>query len=139
MRIRKSIERWFPVTGDPDGAQIKIKHLTPGEIQDIVDVAIVQEIEYRPDPKNPAGNPIPVMRSTNNRRKDREETVVACVKGWKKFFDANDKPLAFNLKNIRRAIREIDGFVQFVNECRERLGADLEMEKGEQEKNSPNT
>jgi hypothetical protein len=43
MRITKITERWFDVPNDPDNARLKIKHLSPGEIQDIFDKVFIQK------------------------------------------------------------------------------------------------
>ena len=133
MRISKQEERWFPVPDDPDEASVLIKHLSPGEIQDIVDDVMVQEIEYPLDDKGDRANP--VVRQKNNRRKDREKTILACVKGWKGFFDG-DKEMECTKENILRAIREIDGFSEFVAVCRTQLAADIADERVAQKKTS---
>jgi len=131
MRITKPRERWFPVPGDPDEAQVKIKHLLPGEIQEIVDAAMVQEVEYRQHGEEMR----PILRQINDQRKDREKTMLAAVRGWKNFYDEKDKPLQFSEPNVLRAMREIDGFIDFVGECREKIANDVEAEREAQEKN----
>lgn len=131
MRITKPEQRWFNVPADPDGASIQIKHLRPGEIQDIIDDVMVQEIEYNLED---GGNRRPILRQKNNRKKDREKTILACVVDWKKFYDANGKAMACTEDNVLRAIREIDGFAEFVGECRTRLTEDITAETAAQKK-----
>lgn len=131
MRISKPQARWFPVPKDPDEASILIKHLSPGEIQDIVDKVMVQEIEYA---MNESGDRTPILRQTNNRGKDRQLTILACAKDWKKFYDSEGKALAFTEENVLLAIREINGFSEFVGECREQLDKDIANEREAQKK-----
>jgi len=132
MRISKAVERWFPVPEDPDGARVKIRHLRPGEIQDIIDEVMVQEIEYQ-EPED-GGTGRPIIRQKNNRRKDREKTMQAAVVGWEKFYGRDGKALKCNADNILKAVREIDGFVEFVATCRDQLSEDIVAETTAQKK-----
>jgi len=47
MRISKTVERWFEVPEDSDKAELKIKHLTPGEEANVFDEAFKQEIKAK--------------------------------------------------------------------------------------------
>jgi hypothetical protein len=132
MRIKKVQERWFPAKGDPDGTEVLIRHLQPGETQDIAELALPQKISYVEDE---SGNMKPDFSISPQRAKERELTFSKCVVGWKNLYDTDDKPLKFNEKNLKRACREIEGFVEFVNECRETLAAEIAKEKEAQEKN----
>jgi len=132
MRISKDIARWFVVPNDKDKARVKVKHLRPGEIQDIIDDVMVQEIEYQ-QPED-GGDPKPILRQKNDRRKDREKTMMASVVGWEKFYDRDGKVLKCTPENILRAVREIDGFIEFVGICRQQLTDDLEVEAEAQKK-----
>ena len=80
------------------------------------------------------GNRKPILRQKNNRKKDREKTILASVSDWKKFYDADGKAMACNEENILRAIKEIDGFVEFVAECRNKLIEDIASETAAQKK-----
>jgi hypothetical protein len=132
MRIRKPDERWFQIENDPDNARVKIKHLTPGEIQDIVDDAYQIETVYV---KNEEGKLSPKMRQNHDRRLDRESTLKACIVDWENFYDENGNKLECNEDNIIRAAREIDNFTALIDEFRETLSNDISEEKEEQEKN----
>jgi len=132
MRIKRPKERWFPCVGDPDKARVLIKHLTPGEIQDLTDETMPQKIEYEQDDE---GNMVPNFSMVPKRKEEREQTLVLAVKGWENFFDENEKPLDCTEENIIRASREIDGFNEFIAECRNTLAKDIEKEKAGQEKN----
>lgn len=132
MRISKPKERWFKVPEDPDGSRIKIKQLLPGERQDIFDKVFSQEIEYD---MGDDGKMLPKMKQATNNKLDREITLTRVVVDWEKFFERDGTPLECNKKNIIRASREIDGFAEFVTECRQKLDNDLENEEKELEKN----
>ena len=132
MRISKPKERWFQIPNDPDNGRIKIRHLTPGERQDIMDLAYVQEIEYETDDE---GNMTPKLKQSTNRKLDREETLMRSVVDWEKFFDEAGKPLKCTPENIVRASREIDGFAEHAHECRMKLEKDFEEDEKKLEKN----
>jgi hypothetical protein len=136
MRISKPEARWFEAPGDPDGARIKVKHLTPGERQDIYDKTMTQEINYKPDEK---GNLQPMLRQVANKKEDREKTLTMRVVGWENVMDAEGKPLECTPDNVVRAAREIDGFVELVNGFAVQLEADIKTEREAQEKNLSST
>jgi|GEM_PF-896239 hypothetical protein len=132
MRISKTRERKFFVPEDPDKAWIKIKHLLPGESQDIFDQVFVQKIDYE---KGKKGKMEPKFSQETNKRLDRELTMQTCITGWGEFYDRKDQKMKCTPENIVRASREIDGFNEFVNECRETMAADIKQEKEDQRKN----
>jgi len=132
MRIKKVQERWFPAKGDTDGAEVLVRHLKPGEVQDIAEAALPQKISYAPDAK---GNMVPDFSISPQRSKERSLTFNLCVIDWKNFFDEAGKPLKFNEKNLLRAMREIEGFSEWINECRDVLAKEIAEENKAQEKN----
>jgi hypothetical protein len=131
MRIKKQAERWFDIPNDPDEGQILIKHLSPGEITDIMDEVFTQTIVYKADGDQ---EPQPEFIQETDKRKDREQTLVSSVVNWKKFFDQNEKPLKCTPENVIRASREIEGFNSLVTGFRERLAADIQKEAVKEEK-----
>ena len=132
MRIKKQIERWFDIPNDPDEGSILIKHLSPGEITDIMDEVFTQTIVYKAEDDDK--EPKPEFMQETDKRKDREQTLVASVINWKKFFDLKDKPLECTPENVIRASREIEGFNSLVTEFRERLAKDIQEEAAREEK-----
>lgn len=132
MRISKPKERWFPVPEDPDNARVKIRQISPGERNKIIDKAFSQEIDYVTDD---SGNMVPKVHHVTNRQVDREETVKACVVDWESFFDEKGNVLKCTLENVVRALNEIDGFFEHVSECRKKMSEDIAHEDEEQEKN----
>ena len=136
MRIKRTVERWFPCEGDPDEGSVLIRHLSPGEVQDIYDETMPQNISYEPDEK---GNMVPIFKTDMDRRVQREKTMTACIKDWKNFYGLEDETLECNEGNIIRASREIEGFNQFIDDCRNVLTKDIEEEKELQEKNLSST
>ena len=136
MRIKKQTERWFEIPDDSDGASIKIKHLNPGEVSDIMDGVFKQTIDYRTDGD---GKTQPEFTQETDKRKDRNETLLASVVNWKKFYDHEGKKLHFTPENVIRASREIEGFNELVTEFRVRLAEDIEKEKKKKPLNSKKT
>jgi hypothetical protein len=132
MRITKPKERWFEVPDDPDGAAVQIRQLTPGQRQDIIDKAFVQQVTYHQGGDKKMK---PIMTQKTDTRLDREQTIIKAVVDWKNFFDQDGAKLPCNPENIVRAIREIDGFAEFVADCRARLYNDLAEEEEDLEKN----
>ena len=133
MRIAKPKERWFPCDGDPDGGKVLIRHLPPGERQDIFDETMPQKIEYE---KDDDGNLEPKFSVEQDRTADRELTLKACIVNWEKFYEEDGKTLMeCNEKNITRASREIEGFNEFITGCRSELEKDINAEIKDQEKN----
>ena len=131
MRIKKQAERWFDVPNDPDEAQVLIKHLSPGEISDIMDEVFTQTIVYKADGDQ---EPQPEFMQETDRRKDREKTLVASVVGWKKFYDQDGKVLKYTSGNVIRASREIEGFDILITDFRKRLADDIQKEAAKEEK-----
>ena len=132
MRITKAIERWFKIPKDPDKARVLVKHLRPGEVQDIIDQVMVQEIVY--EQPEEGENPKGVLTQKNNRKMDREKTILACVTNWENFYDEEGKLMACDEANIMRAIKMIDGFTDFVGDCRKTLTEDVGNEMLAQKK-----
>jgi len=133
MRISKVIERWFDVEGDPDKARLKIKHMLPGETQDIFDQVFEQKVDYKKTGKK--GKLEPTFSQNTNKKLDRELTLSTVVVGWENIFDRDGKPLECTPENVIRASRDIDGFTELVNEFREILAADIKGERENQKKN----
>lgn len=131
MRIRKQVERWFDIPDDPDEGQILVKHLSPGEISDIMDEVFTQTIVYKTDGDQ---EPQPEFTQETDRRKDREKTLTAAVLDWKNFYDENGKDLKCTPDNVIRASREIEGFDALVTDFRKRLADDILKESAAEEK-----
>jgi hypothetical protein len=128
MRIKKQTERWFDIPNDPDEGSILIKHLSPGEISDIMDGVFKQTIRY------PEGSDLPEFTQETDKRKDREESLVARVKGWKKFYDQHGRVLVYSQENVIRASREIEGFNLLVTDFANRLAEDIAKETEQEDK-----
>ena len=132
MRIRKPIERWFPAPEDPDKAEVKIRHLTPGERQDISDQILSQDISYEQDAE---GKLKPIMKSRTDSKADREKKLIARLVDWKNMFDEDGQPMECTPENIIKASRKIEGFLDFVLERAKILEDDIIAEAKIQEKN----
>ena len=133
MRITKPKDRWFPCLDDPDNGKVLIRHLSPGEVQDIFDKTMPQKIEY--EKEDDSEDLIPAISIEPDRTADRELTLKACIVDWENFFDEKGEALECTHENIVRACREIEGFSIFVAQCRKRLEKDIKSEQEDQEKN----
>ena len=133
MRISKPVERWFDVPGDPDGAKIKIKPLSPREVTDIYDQAFKQTATYA---KGKDGKYEPTFSQETDKKLDRELTWTKSIVDWKNFYDHDDKPMKCTNANVIRAAGEIEGFATLIKELRDQLDLDIATEREEQRKNS---
>ena len=136
MRIIKPTERWFDVPNDTDNARLKIKHLTPGETQDIFDKVFVQNVNYKKVKKGKKESFEPEFSQQTDKKLDREMTLKMVVVDWQNFFDQDGNDLPFSPDNVVRASREIEGFNILVTELREQLAKDITEERELQIKNS---
>jgi hypothetical protein len=89
---------------NPDKARLKIKHLSPGEIQDIFDKVFVQKIDYKKG-KGKKAKLEPVFSQKTDKKLDRELTLTMTVIDWEGFFDKKDQPMVCTPENIIRASR----------------------------------
>ncbi len=133
MRIKKATERWFPCVDDPDGGKVLIRHLSPGERQDVSDKSMPSRIDYEADGD---GNMKPIFSIEPNRTTERDLIYQKSIVGWEEFFDEDGEQLDYTQDNVLRAIREIEGFSEFIDECRRTLESDIKAEIEGQEKNS---
>jgi len=132
MRISKANERWFEVESDLDKARLKIKHLSPGELQDIFDKVFKQNIDYK---KGKKGKMEPVFSQETDKKLDREMTISSVVVDWENVFDRQGKKMKCTPENVIRASREIEGFNDIVNEFKTIIETDIKQEKKDQKKN----
>ena len=133
MRITRPREAWFPCIDDPDGGKVLIRHLSPGERQEISEKSMPSRIDYEPDDE---GNMKPIFSIEPNRSTERDMIYQKCIAEWEGFFDEDGKPLEYTHSNVLRAIGEIEGFSEFIDECRRTLESDILLDQKEQEKNS---
>jgi len=128
MRISKTLERWFKIPQDPDNGEILIVHLRPGEVQEILTANMTQEFIYE------QGDERPRMIQRQNPGSNRDKQILSAVRNWKNFYDEDGKKMKCDEANVIKAIQKIDGFVEFVSECREKLAKDAKSDFEEQKK-----
>jgi len=133
MKITKPTERKFFFENDPDEAWIILRYLNPGERADIFDAVFDQQVEYKKNKES--GELEPVFRQSTNKKKDRETTFIKSIVEWGNFFDEDGSVLECTKDNIIRAMREIEGFIQAVQEFRATMESDIAQEREDQEKN----
>lgn len=136
-RLSAKKEMWYDITGDEDGAKIKILHLTPGDLQKISNETsrwvgksendkMVSELEYQP---------LQQLRLTR----------IAAVVDWDNFYDENGNKMKCSNKNVERYLnhdpelgKDADGksklFSEWLDYFREELAKTV-APKEELEKN----
>ena len=140
-RITKATERKFFLPNDPDKAWVMIKHLSPGEVQDIFDKVFTQEINYKktkskdPNQTKAKDSFEPEFSQKTNKGLDREMTLTSVVTGWGNFYGLDNKKAECTPENIMAFSRELDGFTEFIVESREELAKQIKEEKEAQIKN----
>ena len=134
MQIKKDIERWFDHPEDPEKSRHLIRYIKPGEMSQIINKATKFESIY--ENQNGRKGLVPTIKSYSDPSKIQTEIFMSCLIGWEKMFDYDGTPLEFNDKNKMRAMTEIKGYLEWVNECHDRLDETLESENGILEKNS---
>lgn len=133
MRIMKPVERWFPTPKDPDKSEVLIRHLLPGELLDTINEASNQETRYVIQEGEADLRPEMISRSKPGEIQRRQ--YLMAVRDWKNFFDESGSPMECTDENKVRAMRSIEGFIDFVSECRRKLAVDVERERVALEKN----
>ena len=142
-RITKATERKFYLPDDRDKAWVMIKHLSPGEVQDIFDKVFTQEINYKkvkevlPNQTKAKDKFEPEFSQKTDKSLDRELTLTAAVTGWGNFYGMDSKKAECTPENIMAFSRELDGFTEFIAESREELAKQIKEEKEAQAKNLP--
>lgn len=128
MKITKKTERWFKVKEDAGGAELLIGYLNPGKIREVSEKVSVDASNYK-DENDKGYTQAQIVNIL------ADALLVESVKGWKKMFDENGKELAFNEDNVRRAIKEIEGFIEVATRFQTELKADIKKDGEAQEKN----
>ena len=135
MRIRKAVNRWFEIPGDPDNARVHIHHLTPEESDSISDKAFTQDIVYEKGRKGKKGKSKPVFTNKVDNKLFRELSLQKAVIGWENFFDAAGGALECTFENILKIASTVEEFSELVSEFRDTLAEDIAQEREDQRKN----
>ena len=131
-KLSAKVEKWFKIPGDEDGAELKILHLKPGEVQRIeADTSrwvgksagedFVSELEYDP---------------YGQLRRLR----LAAVVGWKGFYGEDGEQLDCNAKNKELFMKE-DPLLgekrlsEWIDDFRKQLADSLKPQEEEAEGN----
>ena len=131
-KLSGKVEKWFAIPGDEDGAELKIVHLKPGEIQRIeADTSrwigkssgedFASELEY---------NPFAQMRRLR----------LAAVVGWKGFYGLDGEVLECTQSNKELYLNddpELGGkrLSEWIDEFRKQLAASLRPQEEQAEGN----
>lgn len=138
MRIGKEITAVFPVPNDPDGAEVTIIHLNPGQVEDIQERMKAYKTVMRRH-----GNTLePEIEQNSDLGDKRYMFVVESIKDWKNFKDAKGKDLPCDSRTkiaVSRATevtvtrdgdrKEVVAFPSWISECRSALAEQLLLER----------
>ena len=126
-------EKWFPIPNDPDGAEILVRHLKKGDIEDIEDQANRLETVVRRDP---SGAPNEETRVARLKGDARYLYLCAALRDWKHFFGLDGNPLECTDANKILMAREDEALGKFLVECRTLLAEEDAQEKETARKNA---
>lgn len=98
-KLTSVITRTFPIPGDPDKAELKIKHLKPGEIQKI-------ESEFTDWVGKANGEDSFTTELKFNPTLQQRAVRAASVVGWRGFRGFDDEVIECNRKNINLYLDE---------------------------------
>lgn len=136
MRLIDKKKAWYPVPNDPDGAEIEITYLTPGEEEDVREKMkqFKQVMRQQPD-----GSMQPEFVANDGMGDRRYLFITTAVTAWKGFKDEKGEDMPCTDKNKIRQARDWDGFGTFVAECRVDLAKKVKEEREQALGNSGST
>lgn len=122
-RLTLERKQWFEYPNDPDKAELEIKHLKPGVLQEIEskvnkivgkmaegDLGFTTELDIQPQIR-------------------REEIVKAAICGWKGFFNISGEETPCTDINKLKYLQELDDLYEVVEKMRADLTAVVEVEE----------
>lgn len=129
LKLTNKTERWFPVPQDESGeAQVKIKHLKPGEVADIE----ATTNDFTAKQKGEEDFQTEIKFRLNERTK---KLVLKSVTGLKGFVDEKGLTMECTERNVLRIMQEYGWFGEFVAECRDTLADEVAIAQEGAEKN----
>jgi hypothetical protein len=114
-RLTKEIKKWKKVPNDPDGAELLIKHIKPGDLQKIADETM--ELTQ-------SGNAV-YMDVKVDPGKKRWKVLTSAILDWRGYFDENGNHMEFNHDNLARVVIEEEGFSITVDMLRKELADEI--------------
>ena len=127
-KIAKRRTMWFDMPDDPVKGRIEVAHLTAGDVAEIRDQSMTLRNVFDAE----SGKPVSEQRI--DLALDRQLTVCAAVRGWENFMDEGGRQMPCTDENKRLWARE-DGFMAFLNQCREKLATLVQEERESATKN----
>lgn len=122
-KLKTRPEKWFELPDDPDGARVKIKHITSAESSRVAGRFVAYE-------KNDVGERMAVNIVAGNRA-----TAAAAIIAWEKFSDETGNEMPCTPANKELWLDE-EGFLEWINEKRQELADEAEKKSGDLAKNS---
>ena len=142
MRMKQTVACTFPIPNDPDKGEVTIKHLSPGEVDDLQEKVAGIAMRLR------EGEDGRLVREGDVKQLHGDEryiVVTSCVVGWKNVRDPDGVDMACDYAGIIRACREseiedeegkIITFSEFVGRCRDKLAKQVNARQEAAAKNS---
>jgi hypothetical protein len=133
-KITKPTTRKFFLPDDPYEGYVNIKHLLPGEVSVIHNQCFKQKVNYKAGKGKKDGYK-PEIKQESDPDLFRMLPARDSIVSWGGFLDEDDKEMPCNDANKELMINTLDNFVEWIDECREKIADDIAEEKEEQLKN----
>jgi len=132
MRLTTERSVWRDIPDDPDNARVEIRHIKPGEQQDIEDNIELYRAVLRPDATGALQREVTINPAKGDAR---YAFLCAAIKNWENFLDAAGIPLACTDENKILMARERKDLGQLVGTFRTELAAVVSAEQEAERKN----
>lgn len=137
MRLQKLTDGWFPIEGDPDGTEFKVKHLRSGEIKKITAATQKRRYEFREEPREGEDVklvPVPILEI--DQIEEKEMTILESITGWKNVYDSGGEIMPYSAKNkirfsLELSVDDYTAWLLFIDEKRKVLAEQITKEDEE--------
>jgi hypothetical protein len=102
-KVKPEISDWFDCPDDPYKGRVQVRLVPSGE-SDLIKERTREMVFTHGQP---------AIRMPDSKL----EHTIAAVKQWENFFDADDKPLKCTPANVKLICENVDGFIDFIDEC----------------------
>lgn len=141
MQVPKKITATFPIPNDPDKGEITLRHISPGEMEDIQGEMGIFETIMKPDDD---GKMSPEIRQNTGIGDKRYLLQVRSIDSWRNVRGEDGKDLPCTPENIIVVCREVEvmrddgafiGLPVWLHECRVKLAEKVKADRMAQRKN----
>ena len=132
-RVTAPEEAWFPIPDDPDKAELKIRHLKHGEINDLEDSIARFETVLRQDGSGLQTQEMRVNRATGDKH---YAYICAAVRDWKNVYGLDGQPMECTDANKILLARDDENFGKLVGKFRLALSEQVAKKREDARKNA---